>query len=160
MKSISYKIVLDAYADSSVLNMHHQEDRPPRSGWAFGVFTPSKELQCHRNPAGIRAVFGWLILGRSTVTPIPLRRSGIETKARRRRKHRSPGPSGMGERRGKTAANVNWMRSRCAACARNTRGSWQRWRTMLSRTGVSMLCSGSVRCNRCARIAIRQKSSG
>ena len=148
----------------TVRNLQHLRNRPfAQVLWSkyCVLMIPHRSTQPYvPNPAGIRAVSGWLILGRHTVTPIRLRRSRIETKGRTRRKHRGLGPSGMGERRGKPAANVNWMRSRCAACARNTRGSWQRWRTMLSRTRVSMLCSGSVRCSRCARIAIRQKSSG
>ncbi len=129
--------------------------------WSRPAIFTSKDLQCRRNPAHIRAVPGWSILARHTV-------KSTRRKTRGTGQRPQSGPAflianGTSAKHGAArmdGAPGSLRRNLCVRCARNIQSSWPPSRTMLSRTMVIMACSGSVNCSRCANPATTSRNSG
>lgn len=145
--------------------MHHPQERPRETGgrFSFGASVTSKDKPCQRNPVHIRVVRGSSKLGWPTATLTRQRTSvtGIDQLTQ-------SGPAcrianGISAKPGAVQMAVapnSWLLNRCVRCARNTQSSWQPSRTTLSLTTVTMACSGSGNCNRCASPATTSRSNG
>ena len=145
--------------------MHHLQERPRETGgrYCIGDFRTSKGTRCRRNPARIRAVPGWSILGRHIAKPTRRKTRGNETGLRTQSGPASLIANGISAKHGVArmgGAPGSLRRSLCVCCARSTQSSWPPSRTTLSRTMVIMACSGLVTCSRCANRATTSKSRG
>lgn len=136
----------------------------PKQRSCSGRFCVWGTCSCRRNPVRRAAVPGWLRLGRS----IARRMRGLRSRTGTGRLRRGGGQigraaNGMQARVGGAKAGGgrgSWMRNLCAECVRIIQSSWRRWRTMWCRTGMTMGCSGSGRCSRCASLVMTARNSG